>query len=290
MTSVLNNVTDKVRARSFTSKSISHISKYQLVQKISYFLLSFTLLNFLYQQVLTATNLIIENIVVPYKFIYDNLTWIDNKFDSIILTRVDKVVGFLPDVTKYTPFKVYHRTEELLEEKYLKPTNEFIYNSYDKYLPATVTENKTVFKLNELTELSEFNKFFIIVNEFLSRFRVFVFNKSNEASHTLVSKYNNEVNVLNEEYTGLSKNVVASYKTSVGVVKDLNNEYFKPLKSQTQDYVVEVATNTKNKADNFISEAKQQITPRIDAFAGTSQEIVDNAAAPNGNILVNASA
>ncbi|CUM67168.1 uncharacterized protein PRCAT00004861001 [Priceomyces carsonii] len=287
----MSEIANKITGKTFSSKSIDHISSYKPIKDTSNFLLSFGVVNYFYQQLFSVWSFVNENIIAKYSFILNTLNFVDEKFESIVLGNFDSIVKKLPDLSGLYPTTLYSKVTTKISTGYLKPTNTFIYNTYDKYLPATATDNKLAFKLEDLKDSSEITKFFKILNEFLTRSRLYVSTKSGEVSGKIVSSFNQEKDSLKEKSDGLSKNVIASYNTGYKTLKNLNEEYIKPLKSQTQGYVVEVATSTKNKADSLLSDAKLQINPKLNNISAKGEELLNGKSTSNGSIpVVSASA
>lgn len=258
----------EIASKQLSSKSLEHVVGYPIVKDVTDYALSYSLISYVYQQVYQITGFVFANFIAPFPLVKNNLTWVDSQVDLVVLTRVDKVVDRAND---------FHPVSAV-ETKYLAPANSYIYNTMDKYLPASATENKAAFKLDELKENSEVSKFFKILSETFSRSKLLATSKSGELSKTVTDNYNKEVAALENVSGGLQKKAYASYNTLVKVFNDINNSYVRPLKTQTQDYVVDVATTTKNRADSFIAEAKNGIKPKADAAAAKGQELLSGAA------------
>lgn len=286
----MSDTIDKLTSKKFSSSSISHVANYPLIKTINEYVLSFSILNTLYQQLYSYLDVLNESVISKNKPIYDSLNFIDSNFDRIILSRVDVILKNSPDLSPYYPNHVYHSIVGYLNKKYLGPINNYIYNTYDQYLPATLTENKASFKLDELTAGSpesiktEVYKFFKIFNEFLLRSRYFVSSKSNDVSESLISTYNKELEKLGEEGNAYYKSGQASINAGFSLFNNVNSDYIQPLKTQTQGYV----SDAKTKADSYFTDAKKNITSTIQK----ETEVVDNKTQDflNGSAPVRASA
>lgn len=251
--------------KTFESKSVSHIRSYPLVKKGEEVLFSLWVVNFVYQYVAAAVNFANKELS-SVDVVYDALTFVDEKVDGVVLSKVDWGLKHAPAIDSVNPLVYTRRGYEYVNASLLRPANNIIYNAGDKVLPATVSENKAVFKLEELGESSEVSKFFKIINEFVSRAKTYVSSKSNDVSNTLISTYNSELDTMKDEASVYKKKIVASYNTGYKFVTDVNN--------QTQGYVADVATTTRKKADSLLSDAKQGIS----AFNGKVNEIRDESA------------
>lgn len=262
----MSEIVDKVTpTKKFESKSISHARSYPLVTKSEEILFSFGLVNFLYQYLIAAINF--ANVELSsVGVIYDSLTFVDEKFDALVLSSVDGVLQRMPSADSVNPLIYARGGYNYVNASILRPANNIIYNTGDKVLPATVSENKAVFKLEELGESSEVSKFFKIANEFVSRAKSFVSSKSNDVSSNLIYTYNDELDTMKDEASIYKRKLVAGYNTGYRFVSDFNN--------QTQEYVAEVATSTRSKADSLISEAKQGIS----AINGKATEVRNDGA------------
>ncbi|CAK7890979.1 hypothetical protein CAAN1_01S03070 [[Candida] anglica] len=268
------------------TKSVNHIASYPPVSSLVTYALSFQLINYVYQQFISLYAVADKKAVTPY--FGDLLTTVDTKFDSLVLGNVDTYVApHLPVIASISDLNPITFTSKNV----LAPVNTIVYDTADKYLPATVTENKPVFKLSELTETSELSKSVAIGKEISSRLTTLVTSKSSEISSHLTTTYNEELEQLSDkaskEVNNVQKHVSASYSTSLKLAQDLNKSYIQPLKTQTQDYVVDVATTTKNKADALISEAKHGISNGISTINNKGEEIANSVSSGSSAIPVN---
>lgn len=281
----MSEIMDKITPnKKFESKSINHIRSYSLVKQLEGFLLSFSLVNILYQYAISAIDFV-NTKLSSVDVVYDSLTFVDEKVDGIILSKVDWGVKQVPPSDKLNPVVYARAAYDYINTSILRPINNMIYNAGDKVLPATVGENKAVFKLEELGESSEVSKFFKIINEFVSRAKTFVSNKSNDVSNNLISTYNDELNTMKDEASVYKKKLVAGYNTGYRFVSDVNN--------QTQEYVADVATTTKNKADSLISDAKQGISAingKANEIRNEGAELLNGSSSSNQAPAVSASA
>lgn len=254
-------------------KSIDHIASYPPVASVTSYALHFSLINYIYTQYLGLFTLADDKVLTPY--FGDFLSTVDEKFDTLVLGNFDTyVTPYLPTISTLDDLNPITFTSKHV----LAPVNTVVYDTADKYLPATATENKPVFKLSELTETSELSKSIEISKEILSRLSTLITSKLTEISSHLQTTYNEEFEHLSEkaekEVSNVQKHVTASYLTSLKLAQDLNKTYIQPLKAQTQDYVVEVATTTKNRADSLISEAKHGISNSVSSINNKGEEIL----------------
>lgn len=267
------------------TKSINHVAAYPPIASLLSFALLFLLINYVYQQLLSVFAVADKQALTPY--LGTALTAVDDRFDNVVLGSIDKYVApHLPTVKSLSDLNPITFTSKNV----LAPANTFVYNTADRYLPATATQNKPVFKLSELTESSELSKSVAISREISSRLYKLVTSKSSEITSHLQSTYNQELGQLTDkaekEVSNVQKHVSASYLTLLKLAQDLNKTYFQPLKAQTQDYVVDVATTTKNKADSLIAEAKHGISQTADKVNNKGEEVF-NASSGSAAIPVN---
>ncbi|ODV69029.1 hypothetical protein HYPBUDRAFT_193804 [Hyphopichia burtonii NRRL Y-1933] len=244
--------------KSFQSTSVKHIGSYPLVKSVSDFLLSFSLLNYFYQELYHFIGIFNSNIskVEP---IYNGLVFLDANFDRMVLSRLDSVIAKTPDLSAYHPVTIYTKSVVKLNKDWLKPTNESIYKTYDAYLPGSLTENKTSFKIDAVTKDEtkiglEISHFVEISNEFLNRLKYYITGKSNDVSEALINTYNSEYEKL-DATNPYFKSGQASYKTGLTLINDVKSDYFVPLKNQVND----VASQTKTRINNSINLNLQQV-------------------------------
>lgn len=263
--------------KKFESKSLDHISSYKIVKSSKEYLLSYDFINKLYQYVFGFLNQFLIK-VTQFSFIYRPLTFFDEAINAYVLNNFDKVLAHLPRSEFYSPRYHYNNATGFVSTRVLAPINRIIYNTGDKFLPATLNENKPVFKLEELLETSEVSKFFKIINELLSRTRLWVSSKSNTVSERVIADYNEGIESLQNEESNIKKRIIASYNTGAKLVNDVHSSYIQPLRSQTQDYVSDVAKNTKSKAESYISDAKNGISQMNGRAENLEKDVV------NGNV------
>lgn len=244
-------------SKTFTSKSVSHIASYSVIKTLSDYVLSLSLLNTIYQQLAAYASLFNEKVISLNVTVVNYLTLIDDKVDTLVLSKVDKAIAKSPDLSPYYPSTVYASVATKLNEKVLSPINSKYYNLGDKFLPATLTENKPLFKIHELTEgsktsiTSEIVKFFKISNEFLSRFQAYITSKSNTLSDEVISTYNKEFEKLAEEGNYYYKSGQASYNASLSLINNVNSSYIQPYVNETKKKADTFITDTKSKAHNI---------------------------------------
>lgn len=281
----MSEIVDKTTPnKRFESKSINHIRSYSFTKQTEGFLLSFSLVNIVYQYAISVINFA-NTKLSSVGVIYDSLTFVDEKFDAIVLSKVDWGLEQAPSGDQLNPVVYAKGAYNYVNASILRPINNIIYKAGDKVLPATAQENKAAFKLEELDESSEVSKFFKIINEFVSRAKTFVSNKSNDVSSNLISTYNDELNTMKDDASVYKKKLVASYNAGYRFMSDVNN--------QTQEYVADVATTTRNKADSFISDAKQgisSINSKANEIRNESAELLNGSSNSNQVPVVSASA
>ena len=173
----------EIANKQLSSKSIEHVVGYPIIKDVTDYALSYSLVSYVYQQAYLITGFFFANFVAPFPVVKNNLHWVDSQVDLVVLTRVDQVVD---KANNFHPVST-------VEKKYLAPVNSYIYNTVDKYLPGSATENKATFKLDDLKESSEVSKFFRILNETYSRSKQLATAKSSEVTNTVTDTYNKEV-------------------------------------------------------------------------------------------------
>ncbi|KAK6460251.1 hypothetical protein DFJ63DRAFT_321006 [Scheffersomyces coipomensis] len=225
--------------KQFHSKSLDHFLKYSVVSYIVNYIYAITLVKQLYEGYISSILTFINTHLSSIDLIYTNLTFVDATLDSI-LTVFDQYV-----------------TQFIFKNKYVSLINNYL---------ISINNSNTYVKFDqkfESTESNEFIKFFYIINTILINLKLKINTSTNHISNELISTYNQELKSTTAEANYIAKNIQASYNTGLKTIKSLNDEFITPLKIQTTDYLGEVATSTKIKADSLINEAKQQIITPI---------------------------
>ncbi|KAK6197876.1 uncharacterized protein RJT21DRAFT_53031 [Scheffersomyces amazonensis] len=216
--------------KAFQSKTIPHILSYPIVSYIVSTVLSISIINYVYTTYVVQLTDFIKSKVLSIEPIYTYLSFADSKIDDSI-TYGDKLVVEYP----------IH---------YVKVTNDTLVSLNDKYIKEEI-------KIKEEVK-DEFTRFFYILNSILINVKGKINSSTSKISSGLVDTYNSELSA-SKTNGYISKNLEASINTATKTIKNLNDEFITPLKNQTTDYLDQVATTTKTKADTFINEAKQNI-------------------------------
>lgn len=257
------------------SKTLSHIQAYPLVKQVLDYVLSFSVVAFLYQQ-FAAIAALVHLKIVDVPFVAKNLAAVDTAVDTYVLTTFDKkVLPYVPkDAADLHPVAITHKLVDTINSQVLHPINSYVYSAYDQFLPATLTENKAAFKFEELKNTAdgsaarEVTTFVKIVNEFLLRARYLAADKLTEVSNTLANTYNKNFDKLSAEKNYYYKSGVASAATVKELVSTVKADYIQPLQKQTQDYVVDA----RSRADELISGAKQNLSETIQPKAAAAEK------------------
>lgn len=227
----------------FESKSIKHITSYKIVEQVITYLLSYSILNYVYQQFLTIYNKLNQIIITPY--FSTILIILDGKFNSV-LTNIDYAFVKSFNVVKYT------------NEQSLKKLNHYFPDESSQTLKQTS---------NEIEKSIE------IFKQFLIRFYKFSLNQSNSISNHIVSTYNQQVK--QNDGNIVTKNLNASLNTANITFET----YIKPLQSKTTDlyndgksYLNDVTTQTKTKINDVTNQTKTKIN---DVTTQTKTKITD---------------
>lgn len=249
-------------SKTFTSKTATHLQSYTYINKLLGYLFAIKLVSAAYDQFLLPVWAFINvHIISSVPFIYSNTVAVDSYVEKKVLTEA------------LDTYVIAYPVEKLKEvdAKFLKPTNDYVYNSVvNKYLP------KAEYKFDE--SISQLNKSFIIINELLLRLKAKVSNTSTEISNDIISTYNDEIKQLTKNETvNLKGNITASLNTASKSFTKLNESYIQPIKTQTQGYVSEVASQTRSKADSLISDAKQTLAQANKTSTTAATDITDKA-------------
>lgn len=265
-----------------TLVSFDHIKSYPVVKKVTDYALSFQIVAAFSTYAVALTNYVYANIVSKLPFVADTIKIVDVNFNSIVLGNFDKVLAIADGYVKKAESLValYKKKGEDTVSLYLKPVNDYASSTVDKVLPKvkeSADKAKQTADKAEATATNEISKSIEIVNDTLERTKDLITNKSNELSNAVISTYNKEFDAVPEK-NYYAKVATASVSTGVTLLKNVNSDYIQPLKTTTQNYVGEVALQTKAKADEVVTKASEI----------ASNEPVLNGLAPNP--LVSASA
>ncbi|KAK6457421.1 uncharacterized protein RJT20DRAFT_1991 [Scheffersomyces xylosifermentans] len=243
----------------FHSKVLDHITGYTYVHKILSYVVSFSIVNYIYTSYVVPLVTLVNSKVLSVAPVTPYLTKFDAFADDLLTKYFDGVIIGYP-----------LKTIQYLEVTFVAPVNNYLIAAHNKYFPETAytasSDNSAVYT------------FFLILNEVLKSSRATVSNKSTEISNSLITTYNEELNSTKGSNL-IAKNIEASYSTATKTFKSLNDDYLQPLKVQTQDYVSEVASSTKSRADHLFAEAKQTIDPALESLNAKGASLVNGSAA-----------
>lgn len=229
----------------FSSKSLEHIKKYPLVQKILSIVFSLPLVNTVYLYATALTNFIYSNIIIHIPFATRFLVFADNNFDALVLSVVDSVLSITEAILKrvetvlgeykkkgdeyVSTYKqvgdeykkkaqgiagAYKKKGEDTVSSYLKPINDYASNTVDKVLPK-VKEAKDAGESAQAEASNEIYKSIEIVHDTLNRSKHLISSKSNDLSNTVISTYNKEFDSAANEQNYYAKVASASINTGV---------------------------------------------------------------------------
>lgn len=267
-------------SKSFSSQSLNHLKQYPVVQKAIAYAFSFHLVNVVYTYAFAVANLVYSKLVAYIPVTAGILQKADTKFDVIVLSSVDAVVGKSENLVKHgdTVLREYRKkggeyvsAYKLVGDDYkkkaadiagaykkkggdtislyLKPVNEYASSTVDKVLPKVKEAGEST-----ATEASnELYKSIEIVNDTLTRSKHLISSKSNDISNSVISTYNQQFDAAAAE-NYYAKVASASINTGVSLLKTVNLDYIQPIKDTTQTYAQDAAAPVKKKAQE-ISEA-----------------------------------
>lgn len=252
-------------SKTFTSTSLDHIKSYPLVAKLKDYLLSFTLVAALSTYAVALTNYIYTNVLVKLPYVVSLLSFVDAKFDALVLTNLDKLLALAASYKKQgedtvllynkkgeDTLALYKKKGEDTVAVYLKPVNDYASSTVDKVLPKA----KDAVAKTEATATNEISKSIEIVNDTLERTKDLITNKSSELSNAVISTYNKEFES-SPDKNYYAKVASASVSTGVTLLKSVNSDYIQPLKTTSQNYVSEVASQTKAKAEQVVNKTSE---------------------------------
>lgn len=180
--------------------------------------------------------------------VYEAANYVDGQAD-LTLSFFDKYFIEIPKTTV-----------DSFSTTYLDVANKKLIEVNNKFLPP-IEKSEGV--------LSTFKNIFV-------NFKNIAFSKSTEIQKNLVDTYNSELSsTKNQNFVG--KNIEASYNTAQKTIKTLNEEIITPLKNQTQDYVDQITTQTKNKADEII---KTKVNPKVAELKKKKDVLLNGNSAP----------
>lgn len=87
-------------SKPFASKTITHIESYPLVKDVEAFILSFLLFKALSLYFLALTNFVNAKVVSKLSFVVSNLSFVDDKVDTLVLGNADKALAVVLDYKK----------------------------------------------------------------------------------------------------------------------------------------------------------------------------------------------
>lgn len=267
-------------SKTFSSKSLDHLSSYSLVGSVKSYALSFKFIQILSTYTIALTNFANANIVSKFPFVSDTVTFADAKFDSLVLDNVDSLLAH-PYVQKVQSISLAllnqttHQAQELkakfgqlysaadqrlngykqLSEDtvsaYLKPVNEYASSTVDKVLPKA----KNAAQKTEDATANEISKSIDIVHDTLERSKDLITSKSTEVSSAVIDTYNKEFEAAPEN-NYIAKVAAASVNTSVTLLKNVNSEYVQPLKETTHKYVNDTIAKADKESEEISRKAK----------------------------------
>lgn len=263
-------------SKTISSVSIDHVKSYSFVKKLTDYLLSFTIVAALSTYAIALTNYVYSNIIAKLPLIVDILKFVDAKFNELVLVTFDKVLAVADAYKKKAESLVslykkkgedtiatykkkgedtiaaYKKKGEDTVSTYLKPVNDYASSTVDKVLPKA----KDAAEKAEATASNEISKSIEIVNDTLGRTKDLINTKSTEISNTVISTYNKEFDAVPEK-NYYAKVATASVSTGVTLLKNVNSDYIQPLKATTQNYVSDVTSQTKAKAEQVVNKASE---------------------------------
>lgn len=252
-------------SKTISSVSLDHIKSYSFVNKLTSYLLSFTVVAAVSTYAIALTNYIYTNIISKLPLVVDVLSFVDAKFNELVLVTFDKVLEVAGAYKKKgetvlelykkkgeDTIAAYKKKSEDTVATYLKPVNDYASSTVDKVLPKA----KDAAQKAEATATNEISKSIEIVNDTLERTKDLITNKSSEISNTVISTYNKEFDAVPEK-NYYAKVATASVSTGVTLLKSVNSDYIQPLKATTQNYVSDVTSQTKAKAEGVVNKASE---------------------------------
>ncbi|CAN3367090.1 hypothetical protein DICA3_F07404 [Diutina catenulata] len=222
------------------SKTVQHVLSYPLVKQLVDFLLSFSLINYLYTQLLPVYNLINQNVVSKFLPI---IKPVDERADQVLTDVVDKTI--IPQGEKYV--SSIKETANYPLKTYVKPANDFTVEQIHKYLP-----NQTL-KID--SNLNELEKSVEIAKQLGTSLYNTVKAKSTEVSNDVLSTYKKEVATSKDNNT-ISKNITAGVNTATKSYET----YVKPIQEQTTAVFNDVTQKGKARAEELVDQAKSNIS------------------------------
>lgn len=229
----------------FESKALQHVYSYEFVHKLVTYVLSYSILNYIYQQLVVVYAKINQLIITPYLSPY--LSLVDGKLNSL-LTNVDNLGLKSFNLLKFTNDESFKKLNQLFPD--------------DKYA---------------LKNSSELEKSIEIFKQFLTRFYKFTITQSNEVSKQIVDTYSQQV----KENDG--NIVVKNFNAGVNTANITFETYIKPLQTKTTDlindgktYLNDVTTQTKTKINDVTTQTKTKITDVTTQTKTKAQEVLND--------------
>lgn len=284
------------KVENFSSKSLAHIQSYPVIEKVHDYVLSYSLIQAINTYFIATVHYLNSAIISKLPFIVNQLSFLDNKVDSLVLGNFDKVLSsaeqkraealkavesykkkgsdFVAAHTKKARdvAATYRRKGEDTLSPYLKPVNDFASSTVDKVLPkldnaAQKAEKKEKAAQNELANTIE------IVNDTYARSKGLIHNKSSQISNKVISTYNSEFDA-SKEKNYYVKAASASVKTGVTLLKSVKTDYFPKF-----DIIISSA-----------NDAAQQAQAKADEIVSSSDTVYKLNGEQNGSIPVPTSA
>lgn len=241
-------MSDQKQTKQFDSKLLNHISEYSLVKYFQQLIISVSIINLIHQQYILPLLAFVNAQILTKSPIYETVNFVDVQAD-LTLSTFDKYFLEIPKTTVNSFSKTYL---DIANKKLIEANNKF------------------------LTPIEKSDSVVDTVKNVAVNVKNTAFNKSTEIQKNLVDTYNHELSSAKKQNV-IGKNIEASYNTAQKTIKTLNEEIITPLKNQTQDYVDQITTQTKNKADELI---KTKVSPKIEEIKKKKDGFLNGNAAP----------
>lgn len=223
-----------VAAKKYSSPSITHIKSYTIVSEVSKYFSRFEIITYLFGQVTLLLGYVLD-IVSKYPLIIDNFAYVDNLFNTLVLDNFDYLKNLLVNYYN-TAVTTYNTYGENFNKIYLEKVNQYLH----------ISNSLTLAK-----DESKVYQFLSISNYGLVSSKNIVINNSNSLSNYLLGLINSQLEA-NKDGNVLVKYYTVTYNVANQIYVDLNQNYLTPIKNQTTDYVQDVASQTKYKADSYV--------------------------------------
>lgn len=236
----------------FTSSSFEHIKSYELVKQTSAFVLKYQVFQVILSYVTSITQTILATIE-GYPAAVDVLKFADLKFNQL-LEFADSVVAY--------PLGFVNT--------YLGKFNSLYLERMKAYAPSVSVDLTS----NEITN------FIAITSAGYTSAKEYTFSLYSNSKGYVVKTYDSEYSKTNG--TDVVRYGTAALNSGKTISNDVYTQYFKPLQTTTTNYVNDVASQTKTKADTLLQEAKKSIPTvdiKITSQAGSSTAPIVKASA-----------